>query len=158
MLEGGKIAEQGTFEHLNARNGYVRSFLLQSSIQNILEDTAKDEHLTAVSDSTQVAEIQLADSTRQTGDIADYAYYFKSVGLPYTVAMLAILAVSTFGTTFPQEWLRLWANEEAAHPGRDTAMYLGLYGMFAGLVMLGLTSSLIVMFLYIVPKSANCLH
>jgi len=99
----GRIAEQGSFDQLNANRGYVQSLLLEERKKSRQE---QGETYTPSKDTSEPREepgTAVLDSTRQTGDLADYTYYFKSIGLPLTLAILARLSIYIFGSTFPRK-------------------------------------------------------
>ena len=97
----GEISEQGTFEHLSKSGGYISSFSLNSSTQEVIvkhgsatEKSPDSEQAVAVSDISP-------DSKRQFGDISTYLYYFRSIGWTQSITFLFLMASFAFFLTFP---------------------------------------------------------
>ncbi|MCJ1433569.1 hypothetical protein MMC27_002932 [Xylographa pallens] len=159
MGTNGCVAEQGSFDQLRSLQGFVSNLTSHqpSGESNIQEEQSDD---TPQSNSPLPVEnpALAQDLTRRTGDISVYQYYFKSIGWRLGSIMLSVLILVTFASTFPQEWLNVWVTAEEANPGEHSAMYLGVSGMLAGMGMVTLPLSIWVMFLRVVPKTANNLH
>ena len=159
MGGNGCIAEQGSFEQLRSHQGFVSDLTLHPPSRS--SDT-KEEQSDAAPQSNDPLPVEISllahDLTRQTGDFSTYQYYFKSIGWRLGSTMLSVLILVTFTTTFPQEWLNIWVVAEEANPSVHSAMYIGVYGMLAGMGMIALPISIWVMFLRVVPKTANNLH
>ncbi|KAJ6142459.1 hypothetical protein N7471_001912 [Penicillium samsonianum] len=68
-----------------------------------------------------------ADLTRQTGDMAVYAYYFRSFGWLRTFGFVASTALFAFATAFQQIWLQWWTNVN----GGSIEKYMGVYVVLA---------------------------
>lgn len=103
--------------------------------------------------------INTLDSGRQTGDVQIYTYYIKSVGLwPTLIFVLGIVAF-VFCISFPSEflpclilscfeantnttiavWVQWWAAENEIRPNDNLGYWIGLYAMFGGIAIVGLT-------------------
>lgn len=108
VLEGGKVAEKGSFEDCRKARGYVSS-LMSTNTEDQDESTSESEKLAdrtasdaPVEKSTKVLKDQ-EDKRRQLGDWSVYGYYFGSVGA-FLVAILMVLEVTwAFFSTFPSK-------------------------------------------------------
>ncbi|KAF2177348.1 hypothetical protein K469DRAFT_755155 [Zopfia rhizophila CBS 207.26] len=157
----GEIAEQGTFEELNATGGYVSKFNLpkpdwksspkqsQGVIQYYGNSTRKAEM------SKQALE---AEASRQTGDVSMYIYYAKSVGwLPVLIFAVAIVGF-VFCYSFPNIWVKWWATSNAKTPNARLGYYLGVYVVLGVLSLLCLMFGAWQMLLIMIPKSGEHFH
>lgn len=94
------------------------------------------------------------ETTRRTGDLSVYWYYFRTVRPLIFVTFVAVHALGAFTDNFPQVWLNWWT----ADGGRGLLLPLSIYTLFA------LASSILsvlrirVVFLDIMPRSAIRLH
>lgn len=101
----GEVAEQGTFEALNAAGGYVSQFNLPEPDWAFTTNTGEDlaEYKT-ISTNTKLSTEEIeAKASRQTGDMKIYLYYARSVGwLPFLIFVVAIGAF-VFCYSFPSK-------------------------------------------------------
>jgi len=102
LAPNGEVLEQGTFEHLNASQGYVRSFSVQQAKRNseISEPLGK-RTLGAIIKSPLADAMD--EKKRQMGDMSIYAYYFRSIGWFSTFLFFVYSAMMGFFSTFPSE-------------------------------------------------------
>lgn len=121
------------------REGKVREVLSGQDIQKKKTDTATSDYDVAGAEDVASApqpsskprpKIKApgpddADLTRQTGDMAVYAYYFRSFGWPRTFGFIACTALFTFATTFQREFSRTVLDE----PTRMLTVYRDLASM-----------------------------
>lgn len=107
-LADGTILEQGSFDNLMARQGYVRRLGLKSSSnsdassedmgsKNIREPKSQLLHMTTTNTSSIVPD---ADESRQIGDKSVYKHYFKSMGWFLAACSLFFAALWGFFTNF----------------------------------------------------------
>ncbi|CDM37008.1 hypothetical protein DTO013E5_7172 [Penicillium roqueforti] len=122
------------------REGKVREVLSGQDIQKKKTDTATSDYDVAGAEDVASApqpsskprpKIKApgpddADLTRQTGDMAVYAYYFRSFGWPRTFGFIACTALFTFATTFQQIWLQWWTNVNGGYIGKYMSVYVVL--------------------------------
>ncbi|OAR00109.1 hypothetical protein LLEC1_04813 [Akanthomyces lecanii] len=92
---------------------------------------------------------------RQTGDVAVYKFYFKSLGWTnFATFALIVSCEGAFGTML-YAWISLWSNSA----DRDnTGYWLGLYAMWAILKAIGLFGAVYFIYVVTVPRSASHLH
>ena len=101
----GSIAEQGTFNYLSVNEGYVKGLAVRQApeqplpIEEIIDDATGSETPETKEPSVAVSEIE--EHNRQTGDLSVYLYYFKSIGLPNSVAFFIIQVFFAFLAAFP---------------------------------------------------------
>lgn len=95
----GLIAEQGSFDELNARQGYVHSFSLQVPVAS---DTSTPGFNAVHVSSKEELEISAPlNAARQNGDFSVYTYYFRTMGM-FSLALFISLEVAfAFFSTFP---------------------------------------------------------
>jgi len=102
---GGRIVEQGTFESLNLKEGYVNGLLIQPTLETESFSSDKssqtEERSKTVGLPSAPAIPQAPVLNKQLGDSATYNYYIRSVGRFNGYLFIAILTVFTFLSTFP---------------------------------------------------------
>lgn len=117
--EDGRIAEQGSFDSLRSRQGFVSKLLLHPEL---LESKRVEEPLdsaTKVKSKPAPAlpkvlrgpsDNDVADLTRRIGDLAVYKYYLKSIG--WKIALLEVASCSVFmlAQVFPRKCSRNLGN------------------------------------------------
>ena len=95
----GRITQQGSFEELNAVEGYVQSLSLEKQ-----EPSAILKHdIETVPLIMPDAFINLppADGDRRTGDMSLYTYYIQTVGIPQSIFFVGLLSLYVFFLSFP---------------------------------------------------------
>lgn len=101
----GKVAAQGTFSQLNAKDGYIHRFGLEGLKEEA--STAKDEEgADSKVDRLQNAEEEavpkaMDDEARRLGDRTVYKYYFQQVGAVNMTIFFSILLIWIFMLKFP---------------------------------------------------------
>ena len=159
----GNVVEHGTFENLNATQGYVNSLSVNNT--NLTDDNGnnKERELNNAPvlkkfDSEPAAAIDIiSDPSRQNGDISVYKYYFDTVGMWWCLLFFATLAafaffyvfsskskqahtsnlnIDTNGTVSKAIWLKFWTSNNVNHPNQHLAYYLGIYGTIQALCLL----------------------
>ena len=173
--EDGKIAEQGTWKDLRADAGYISRVVLKGSH----DDSDRPRNRAEARDKIQKPapkknDENLQDATRKTGDITLYGmkrrpsysrrdltlmmlstgYYFGAIGIPKIVALLSTQTSYALLLAVSPIWLRWWAESG----GKDMWFYSGIYFALTTAIFTSLTISIINVFLFIAPKSANTLH
>lgn len=110
--KGGKVAEQGTFEYLRSRDGFVSKLMLPPEL---LESASRSDEKENTSQKVPAAAAAVAkvlrgpsandaaDLARQTGDISVYKYYLKSIGWKIGLANAIGSFVFMLGTKSPRE-------------------------------------------------------
>ncbi|KAI0124051.1 putative ABC multidrug transporter [Xylariales sp. AK1849] len=147
-LGDGTVAEQGSFENLMTRQGYVQRLGLRgsSNIEASAEKTTSTKseqelkpqlfHATTTNTSSIAPD---TDASRQVGDKMVYKHYFKSMGLSLAAWSLFFASLWGFFTNFPTIWLKYWSDDvESKHPAHPYAYYAGIYALLqiSGLISL----------------------
>ncbi|KAK6835260.1 hypothetical protein RU639_002156 [Aspergillus parasiticus] len=97
------------------------------------------------------------DATRQSGDIAVYAYYIQAIGWRDSMFLLILGAVSAFCDKFPTVWLDWWVQDSHTRSGKN-GFYFGIYIMFGVSSLILVILTVCHMFVQIVPSSSQRLH
>ena len=100
LAPNGKILEEGTFEHLNTSQGYVRSFSVEQGKRNSEISEPIGERTLGTMVKSPLADA-MDEKKRQMGDISIYAYYFRSIGGISTFLFFVCSALMGFFSTFP---------------------------------------------------------
>lgn len=102
----GNVVERGTFEKLNANQGYVHSLSIDNtSTTNDNGNNSESESIKApvleIFKVEPAAAIDLmSDSSRQSGEFSVYKYYFDTVGMWWCALFLATLVGFAFFYAF----------------------------------------------------------
>ena len=166
--EQGRVAEQGSFEELNASQGYVANLDLhspdwkseskQATLDQLVSSTANSALSVMPIKEKDQQEDDLFEGNKRTGDLSIYAYYAGSVGWFAVVTFFVAMAAYVFCISFPQIWLGWWAAANARHPNSNLGYWLGIYAMLG---IMGLTSLIISCWQIIVtmvPQSGGNFH
>ncbi|KAF2734747.1 putative multidrug resistance protein [Polyplosphaeria fusca] len=159
----GTIAEQGTFAELNGKDGYVKRFCVEHANKSTPVD--HDEKSAGPPRNPNISELQRDttaddqlqddnDKSRQLGDWAVYAYYFRTIGRNAGALFLTLSCLWAFFATFPVVWLKWYADANARAPNKYTGYYLGVYAALQ-LSYLGLLSILTLYSFKVMAKRAG---
>jgi len=109
----GKVVEQGTFDYLRSRDGFVSKLMLHPELLKSGSRSDDTENTLQKMPAAAVAKVlpgpsanDAADLTRQTGDISVYKYYLKSIGWKIGLANGIGSFVLMLGTKSPRESCR----------------------------------------------------
>jgi ATP-binding cassette, subfamily C (CFTR/MRP), member 1 len=102
----GKIAAQGTFAQLNAKDGYIHRFGLESLAEEAAQVKDGEKEEASMVDPLQRAEEEavpkvIDDEARRLGDRTVYKYYFQQVGALNMTIFFAIMLIWIFMLKFP---------------------------------------------------------
>lgn len=126
----GRIAEQGTFPELNARDGsYVQSFALQQAARGLEGAQTEPVGVYKLGTNQASTEDTVGDKSRQMGDFSVYKYYFAATGRPAMIIFWALEILWAFLETFPSVWLKWWSSSTTNNENPSTAKYLGVYAV-----------------------------
>jgi ATP-binding cassette subfamily C (CFTR/MRP) protein 1 len=105
----GKVVEQGTFEYLRSRDGFVSKLMLHPELLESKSRSGDAEDASQKVPAAAVAKVlrgpsanDAADLARQTGDISVYKYYLKSIGWKIGLANGIGSLVFMLGTKTPR--------------------------------------------------------
>ncbi|KAF2808068.1 P-loop containing nucleoside triphosphate hydrolase protein [Mytilinidion resinicola] len=137
----GRITEQGTFDEMNAADGYVRSFCLKNRDEGPADEiTPADADTTIASTSALKKDSKSAvagNKTRQLGDWSVYCYYFQAIGWKLTCVFFLLEICWAFFSTFPTIWLKWYSDSNSAKPNQHTGYYLGVYAALQAIGLVG---------------------
>jgi ATP-binding cassette subfamily C (CFTR/MRP) protein 1 len=109
----GKVVEQGTFDYLRSRDGFVSKLMLHPELLKSGSRSDNTENTLQKMPAAAVAKVlpgpsanDAADLARQTGDISVYKYYLKSIGWKIGLANGIGSFVLMLGTKSPRESCR----------------------------------------------------
>ena len=144
MGKDGTIVEQGDFQSLDARDGYVHSFCLVHAHGKDQERSQDLEGTQAqIADKSPIKPAQHTnqppdDRKRQLGDVSVYRFYFQALGRPLTIVFLVWQFIWAFFQAFPVIWLKWWTDDNAHNLNLHIGRYLGVY---SALQLIGLLSN-----------------
>ena len=97
------MVEQGTFEDLNAHDGYVRSLVIEEKEKKSPSYDEPETVRERPETRAKMLDLDLMrnDKARQTGDTAVYKYYYKSVGLKRMLPWITMGVIGVFCEKFP---------------------------------------------------------
>jgi len=162
--ENGSVAEQGSWEDLRARAGYISTVVLKEppsgerskKLQNGTDAADQDENEDAKdeeSPSSPETE-RMLDMARKTGDITLYSYYFRAVG-PGRLFLLtfSLLVYSALAGLIP-----VWLRRLAESGGERMWFYTGVYFALTTGTFLSVAIAVGTIFLIIAPSAGTVLH
>ncbi|KAK2611865.1 hypothetical protein N8I77_005186 [Diaporthe amygdali] len=169
-LGNGTIVEQGSFDNLMTRQGYVQRLGLKSSSDSDVssEEVVANKELhgsqaallqaTTTNISTRTSDTEEV-GTRQHGDKTVYKHYFKSMGIFVAAGSLFFGALLGFFSNFPTIWLKYWSDDVySEHPVHSYAYYAGIYGLLQICAMISLLLLGIALFIVSVKRAGANLH
>ena len=128
LSKDGRIAEQGTFTELNARDGsYVQSFALQQAARGLEEEQTEPAEIYKLGTKPASAIDTIGDKSRQLGDFSVYKYYFSATGRSAMIIFWVLEILWAFLETFPSVWRKWWSSATTNNENPSTAKYLGVY-------------------------------
>ncbi|KAK3353395.1 ABC transporter [Lasiosphaeria hispida] len=171
--EDGRIAEKGSFRHLNASlGGYVSRLGLNHSVlrepeaagaKEIQEEEAYKRALLARVESIKVRD----DKPGKDGNTAlsrgkrsadAMISYLRSMG-DVNLLIYCAFTVCSSGTTIAQPlWLNVWASANEAGPHNRIGYYAGINVLIGMLSVVSLALQFGTMTMLIIPHSAKTLH
>ncbi|KAG8410598.1 hypothetical protein J3459_017074 [Metarhizium acridum] len=157
MLDSGRVKAPGTYHQLIDNGQLTKTTDARSS--NVKGADGDDYKSAATDDLASVAdENEMEDLMRKSGDPALYIYYFRSIGWALGITGLAIGILQQFFQVFPQIWLKWWGEANSSGSHVDTGKYFGVYAFFLAMCPVLIGFECWVMFVKIIPKSAQVLH
>ncbi|KAH0287053.1 P-loop containing nucleoside triphosphate hydrolase protein, partial [Aureobasidium sp. EXF-3399] len=150
----GAPVEQGSFDQLTTRQGYVRNLAIQVRTQIEHEDitTRTDDPVSEPLGSDVPDDLPISD--RRLGDFSLYKYYARNAGVTILVAFLVSQFIKISLESFPDLWVQFWADAR----GKRTDMYISVMfvGAICGLALVYI--SLWIIMVQMIPRSGLRLH
>ncbi|KAJ6786163.1 hypothetical protein PWT90_00725 [Aphanocladium album] len=157
LEEGGTVAEQGSAEAVSTSGGYVQRLMGQPSpATSRAQLELSDDALQDLGLPDDGAETE--SRTLHSGELMIYNYFIHVAGKWTVLVYLVVSGMYMFGVMFPSVWLQWWTNLNALHPNENIGYWLGIYGAFAALAIVGCLVSDSVFQLVVVPKIAWKFH
>ncbi|RDW58727.1 hypothetical protein BP6252_13203 [Coleophoma cylindrospora] len=150
----GELEEQGSFEELNSKEGYVNNLSVRVKAAHDAENPIPGSK----EDTDPEPRELIPNGQRQLGDMTIYKYYIDTVGWRNSIVFLALGALFVFGSSFPQIWVEWWTAANVKHPNQKTGYYVGIYAALGVLTMLSLVLTCTHFVLHIVPRASDRFH
>ncbi|PVH99185.1 putative ABC multidrug transporter [Periconia macrospinosa] len=166
VLNNGTVLEQGPFEQLIARDGYVQSLGLKINTapnlppEDLLpkNDGQLPEALRQMALNTPNL-VSATEEYRQTGDGAVYKHYAKSMGWPLTISSLVFGSLWWVFTNYPSIWLTYWTDDVySEHPSHGHPYYAGIYAFLNVCALLSLLSLGVALLFLAMQRAGAYLH
>lgn len=108
MEAGGRISEQGSFESLRSKDGFVSKVILHPDL--LEHGSAKPIEEESTKKALPISKIlqgptanDVAERTRRIGDFAIYKYYYAAIGSKLFMSIMALATVYVVMGNFPCE-------------------------------------------------------
>ncbi|KAL4785998.1 putative ABC multidrug transporter [Aspergillus varians] len=169
-LEDGGVAEQGSFDTLSARPGYVQRLGLKDGSESSapkavhgskskFESMPAKSSTSSPSSSSSVGPEPKAAAARQIGDWTVYKHYVQSMGWFVAGCSLFFGALWGFFTNYPTIWLTYWSDAVGSdHPSHSNAYYAGLFALLQVCAIISLLLLGITLFIVSITKVGSNLH
>lgn len=163
----GQIAELGTFDNLRHAGGYVEGLAMKHRYEIVSQGghNAAEPSLSSAQQSSprpivqkRVVKSEEDNLSRQTGEWSTYKYYFGTIGWTRTLLSLFFLVLSGSATKLTELIITYWTDAVSARGSQVNGVYLGLFGMLAGIGAILWVVGCYHFFLFLVPLSAEKLH
>lgn len=158
----GRITEQGSLHELRGAGGYVEGLEAghkYESDSDVIGISAKEISVESPnSGAEQKKKAEQDELNRPIGEWSTYKYYFASIGWRRALLSLFLVSFSGVAVKLTELVVSLWTKAYAISGDEVNPLYLGLYGMIAGIGAIFWNVSVYHFFLYVVPGSAEKLH
>ncbi|KAL1862998.1 hypothetical protein Daus18300_008154 [Diaporthe australafricana] len=168
LNEQGTISEQGTFQDLMAKQGYVHSLKVEDrSNPHSEENSLPTDTLTQGEKLKAAVCTKLGDSKKQEnddhsrmfGDVQVYRHYFSRIDISSHVVFFLCSLAWGFFYSFPNVWLTFWSDDiTSENPAHSNGFFLGLYALFQICTPISLLIMCIISFMNMVHDSGSRLH
>ncbi|KAK5998615.1 ABC multidrug transporter B [Cladobotryum mycophilum] len=159
--DDGHIAQKGVFGTLRT-SPQMQALLPLSNERNSTKgaDASQDSFETQQykPHEEEATDDEVDDTLNSQGDASLYLYYFQSIGWRRGLLFVLSGILSTFFHIFQDVWLRIWSEANDTGKASNVGMYMGIYAMIATLGLLFLAVDVWVMFVKVLPRSAQNLH
>ncbi|KAK3942168.1 P-loop containing nucleoside triphosphate hydrolase protein [Diplogelasinospora grovesii] len=157
--ERGHILHQGSFEQLQSDTEYLHGLDIKQNGAPNAEDRIEPPtiNLPTAPRPRTVKDEQPESPKRFLGELATYGYYFSSVPWWHTLLLAAFVTLYGGGFKMTELLLSFWTGRAAADQSTNS-FYLGLYGMLAGVALLGIVGGAYFFLIIMVPTTSEVLH
>ncbi|CAD0106232.1 unnamed protein product, partial [Aureobasidium uvarum] len=150
----GSLVEQGSFQQLMAKQGYVETLAIELRDQSNHEDEAETTDETDRAATSASAQDKIVALDRRLGDFSVYKYYGKRTGLALLMAFLACQFTKVSLMSLPDLWVQFWTEDR----GAQMSMYISVMFVIALCSIAFVYVALWVIMIKIVPKSGLRFH
>ncbi|WYZ37828.1 hypothetical protein EsH8_II_001334 [Colletotrichum jinshuiense] len=98
------------------------------------------------------------DSARQLGDWGMYSFYARAAGWFSLAAFAGAMIVFAFCDSFPDIWLKWWAESNEKEPNQDLGKWLGVYAALGIGSVVSVLFGMWQLFIVIINKSGVYFH
>jgi len=157
---------EGTFAQLQAVTDYLLGLNTKQNGSARTEERAEqpETKLATAPRSANPKDEEPKSSKRFLGEFATYRYYFGSVPRWYPLVFAAFILLPGGTLKLTELLLSFWtghvgaAAAEQMSANSNSAFYLGLYGMLAGLAMIDIVGAAYFFLIIMAPLSSEVLH
>lgn len=158
----GHITEKGNLDQLRSAGGYVEGLATKHKYESELDTIGDSTDVSSTEPGKSAAErkakTEKEELNRQIGEWSTYTYYFASIGWSRSILSLFYLVLSGVAVKLTELLVTYWTIAISARGNEANPLYLGLYGMLAGIGTVFWNVAVYHYFLYVVPGSAEELH
>lgn len=151
----GTIVEQGSFDNLMRKQGYVSSLGIEKGQNQNLHAKVVAEEVSSKVKASPPDAAAAVQKSRQRGDWSVYKHYFGTVK-PWSLVVLLLVGM-TYGFTknFATSWLKFWAEDSL---GRPLIFYLGVYALLNVAQLLAFSCNGITTLISMLTNSGTAMH
>ncbi|KAJ5748330.1 uncharacterized protein N7511_010026 [Penicillium nucicola] len=155
--ENGRVLEHGSYSELVSANGYVGTLseVSQSTSTTRAPDIVLDDETLQ---GLNLDDAEEEDSSRRTGDMTVYRYYFENIGWSLLSVFLLTCLLFVLGLSFPQIWLQWWTTENEQHPNAHVWYWLSVYTALGLFSLFTTFLGTWILAMVIQPKTARRFH
>ncbi|CAM1501184.1 Fc.00g103460.m01.CDS01 [Cosmosporella sp. VM-42] len=99
-----------------------------------------------------------ADASRRVGDSTMYSFYARAAGWFTIISFFFSMAVFAFCHSFPDIWLKWWAESNLKHPNSDLGKWLGGFAGFGAGSTIAVLVATWLLLIVIINKSGVYFH
>lgn len=159
MDAGGCVSEQGSFEELRSKDGFVSKVilhpdLLEQGSAKPVEDESKKVSVPKILQGPTANDV--AERTRRIGDFAVYKYYYAAIGWKLMLSIMASATVYMVTGNFPCKLgcsetliynadfdsIALWLNWYSDGAIKSVALFSTIYAVAAIVSILSMAAAL----------------
>ncbi|OAQ77246.1 ABC multidrug transporter [Purpureocillium lilacinum] len=159
LNKNGSIVQQGTFNDLRSKGGYVRDLDISLPHSDKPDEDVAEEPEDGDSDSydKQAAAEAIEEPQGRASDRSTFKYYLASVTWLNIIPAGLYIILHTFFYMFRYIWLTWW-GEGRGHESTDVGYWLGLYAFMAVVEIAGVSLAIMQGLIFMGPTSGKTLH
>ncbi|CAM1508146.1 Fc.00g049940.m01.CDS01 [Cosmosporella sp. VM-42] len=154
--QGGRIVDQGVWNDLRSRGGYIESLDISGSLHDEGDEPAEEKVPVSKAKSNKLAPGIEADD-EPPSDTSVFKYYFQAIRI-YNLGIQVILVASSAAINmFRYVWLTWWGDGKG-HSSGDVGYWLSIYSVLSVLEGVLVSVAIAHFLLVIGPTSGRTLH